>query len=343
MTWPRLGFIGLGWIGRHRLKAIVDSGAAAVVALADQSASSVEAAAAMAPMATRCDGIEPLLECDIDGVIIATPSALHAAQTIACLERGRAVFCQKPLARSQIEAAAVIAAARAADRRLGVDLCYRETTASRAIRQMICGGELGHVYAVNLAFHNAYGPDKDWYYERSLSGGGCVMDLGIHLIDQLLWQLDWDDIRIADSHLFSSGRAWRAGDRSVEDFAHVILEGPEGAIARLTCSWRAPAGRDAEILVELYGTRGGARFANVGGSFYEFTAEHLNGTSATLRAAPPDDWSGRAVVAWARALAEDGAYTPEAEQHLRLAGIIDEIYAAADRSAAPVASAAERA
>lgn len=336
---PRLGFLGLGWIGRHRMKAIADAGVATIAAVADESAACLDAATSIAPVAVRCDTLDGLLQRPLDGVVVATPSSMHADQTIACLERGLAVFCQKPLARSRDEAARVVAAARAADRLLGVDLCYRDTSAAGAVRQMISGGELGHVYAANLVFHNAYGPDKEWYYARRLAGGGCVMDLGIHLIDQLLWQLDWDEVRVADSRLFASGRPWSAADEAVEDFAHVVLEGPQGAVARLTCSWRAPAGRDAEIGIELFGTRGGARFANVGGSFYDFTAEHLAGTTSTLRAGPPDEWGGRAVVSWARALAGTPRFDAGAEQHLRLAELIDRIYASADALASPLAPA----
>jgi predicted dehydrogenase len=47
------------------------------------------------------------------------------------------------------------------------------------------------VFAVDLVFHNAYGPDKPWFYDPELSGGGCVMDLGVHLVDLALWSLDF--------------------------------------------------------------------------------------------------------------------------------------------------------
>ena len=62
-------------------------------------------------------------------------------------------------------------AARAADRLLGVDLCYRTTEAARRCRELVASGELGEIYAVELAFHNAYGPEKAWFYERALAGG----------------------------------------------------------------------------------------------------------------------------------------------------------------------------
>src|SRR5215218_9099775 len=102
-----------------------------------------------------------------DGIVIATPSALHAAQSIQALKAGAAVFCQKPLGRNAAEVEAVLAAATSADRLLGVDLSYRFTEGMRKIREQVRSGALGDIYAVNLIFHNAYGPDKAWFYDRA--------------------------------------------------------------------------------------------------------------------------------------------------------------------------------
>src|SRR5205085_415527 len=128
-----------------------------------------------------------LCELDLDGLVIATPSASHAVQARAALERGIAVFCQKPLARTAAETASVVEAARAANRLLGVDLSYRHTEAMRHIGALARSGELGDIYAIDLVFHNAYGPDKAWFRDVKLSGGGCVIDLGTHLVDLALW------------------------------------------------------------------------------------------------------------------------------------------------------------
>src|SRR3954471_7558199 len=76
-----------------------------------------------------------------------------------------------------------------ADLRLGIDFSYRFVEGARRIRELVAAGELGRVYAARLVFHNAYGPDKEWFYDRARSGGGCVIDLGTHLIDLLLWIL----------------------------------------------------------------------------------------------------------------------------------------------------------
>jgi len=145
----------------------------------------------LAPQAKRVDGLDGLLAEELDGIVIATPSALCAEQSIRALEAGAAVFCQKPLGRTAAEARAVVEAARVADRLLAVDLSYRFTEGMRRIRGLLDEGALGRIYAVDLVFHNAYGPDKRWFYDPALSGGGCVMDLGVHLVDLALWALDF--------------------------------------------------------------------------------------------------------------------------------------------------------
>ncbi|MFW5855619.1 MAG: Gfo/Idh/MocA family protein, partial [Thermodesulfobacteriota bacterium] len=146
---PKLGFLGVGWIGRHRMEAVAESGLAQVSAIADPVAESAQTAAQSVPGTRIVPKMANLLAEDIDGVVIATPSALHADQSIAALEAGKAVFCQKPLGRNAAEARAVISAARKADRLLGVDLCYRHVHAFREIQHRIRAGEIGTIYGVD--------------------------------------------------------------------------------------------------------------------------------------------------------------------------------------------------
>ena len=322
---PRLGFLGVGWIGRHRMQAILETGVAEAVAVCDPSPGMAAEAQMLAPEARACASLEEMLAMGLDGVVIATPSALHAGQSIAALRAGTAVFCQKPLGRTAAEAAAVVEAAQAADRLLAVDLSYRFTEGARRIRDLVQAGELGRVFAADLVFHNAYGPDKPWFYDRALSGGGCVMDLGVHLVDLALWTLGHPRVEAVTAHLHAGGAPLSAGD-AVEDHAVATLALEGGAVVRLACSWRLPAGCDAVIGAEFYGTGGGAALRNRGGSFYDFTAERFRGTAREVLAEPPDAWGGRAAADWAARLAAGGRFDPEAERLVALSAVLDRIY-----------------
>jgi predicted dehydrogenase len=273
-----------------------------------------------------CADLDALLDQGLDGVVIASPSALHAEQSIRALERGAAVFCQKPLGRVAAEAAAVVEAARRADRLLGLDLSYRFTTGMRRIRDIIAEGGIGRVYAAELTFHNAYGPDKPWFYDPALSGGGCVMDLGVHLVDLALWALDFPAVAGVSSALHAGGERLGPDPDRVEDHATAILDLETGATIRLACSWRLHAGRDAEIAAVFHGTEGGLAFRNQNGSFYDFAAERYRGTSAETLSLPPDAWSGRAAVDWARRLAAGEGFDARAGEFATVAGVLDRIY-----------------
>jgi len=254
--------------------------------------------------------------------VIATPSALHAEQAQAALARGVAVFCQKPLGRDAAEAGAVVEAARRADRLLGVDLSYRHTRAVEALRG--AWPELGAVHALELVFHNAYGPDKPWFTDPELSGGGCLIDLGTHLVDLALWLTGAERATVQAATLRRQGRPVRDGE--VEDFALATLELADGATARVACSWFLPAGRDCAIECTAYGTHGAVSARNVGGSFYDLEALRFHGTAVEVLAQPPDDWGGRALAAWAARLAEDRGFDPAAAEHVRVAEVLDAIY-----------------
>ena len=263
---------------------------------------------------------------EIGLVDIGTPNNVHAEQAIAALDANMAVFCQKPLARNARETESVIEAARRADRLLGVDMPYRFVRGVREIKERIEAGAIGDVYAMDLAFHNAYGPDKPWYYDPELAGGGCAIDLGIHLVDMALW-LTGANATAVSSRLYAQGKPIRPEDHRLEDYAAARLDFDSGATANLACSWHLNAGSDAVICASFYGTKGGLALRNVNGSFYDFVAEELIGTERKVIAEPPDGWGGRAVVDWAARLAASPAFDPAIESAAAVARVIDAIYA----------------
>jgi predicted dehydrogenase len=323
---PRLAFLGLGWIGQHRLQALLDDAACHVVAVADPSEAVRERARELVPQAAIVATLDELLRHDLDGVVIATPSALHAQQCLQVLERGLAVFCQKPLARTQAENAAIVEAARKADRLLGVDLSYRHTEAMKRIRNAVVEGELGQVYAADLVFHNAYGPDKGWARNPALAGGGCAIDLGIHLVDLALWTLGFPRVERVTSRLYANGQPLAAGSDTCEDYALAELMLATGAVVRIACSWNSSTGRDAVIEAHFHGSKGGAAMTNVGGSFFDFAAARFEGTRRIPLADPPDAWGGRAIVEWARRLAAGARYQNSVETIVQVASVLDRIY-----------------
>lgn len=335
-TGPRLGFLGVGWAGRHRMRALLEAGASAV-GVCDPAPDAAAAAALDAEGCVVVPSLEELLALGVDGVVIATPSALHADQAVSALERGAAVFCLKPLARTAAEARRVVDAARAADRLLGVDLSYRHVAGVPEMRRLVREGALGRIYAADLVFHSAYGPDRAWHEDVRLSGGGCAMDLGFHLVDLALWILGFPEVHELAATLRAGGTPVRgrgrlapaeAGSPSapVEDYASVLLELSSGTAVRLACSWWLAAGQDCVVQAAFHGTQGGVALRNVHGSFYDFVAERLHGPRREQLAGPPDAWGGRAALAWGEALAAGGRFDPEVASIVEVQATLDRIY-----------------
>ena len=293
---PRLGFLG-DWTGRHRMR--------------------MEALAR--------DSLEELLEHELDGIVIATPSALHADQAVAALERGLPVFCQRPLARDAAETRRVLAAAREADRLLGVDLPYRHAEALWAAQRVVADGEIGLVHSLDLAFHNAYGPAKPWLTNAELAGGGCLIDLGTHLVDLALWFTGASDYEVETARMLS------LQGHEVEDQATAELTFGGAVRARLACSWFQPAGAECAFECTAWGTDGAVSVRNVGGSPYDFRTELWRGTSAEVLVEPPDSWGDRAIRAWAQQLASSDHYDPAVEELGLLAEVIDDVYEGTSR------------
>lgn len=322
----RLGFVGLGWIGRRRLDALAGDPSIEIAALFDSVSERLADAAKAHPNAAVSASLDDLLSRELDGVVIATPNGAHAAQALRCLQHGAAVFCQKPLATTARDVHRVIDAARDANRRLGIDFCYRHVSGMAELGRRIAAGELGEITSIDLEFHNAYGPDKQWCFDRATAGGGCLLDLGVHLLDLALWLQGMPELALVSAARFSQGR--RVADDALEDQAYAELRQANGALVRIACSWYAQIGCDAVIRARILGSQGGALWRNVGGSFHDFELFCCRGAQREALARGPDEWGPRALAAWAHRLAQDRSFDAAAADIARSAAIIDGIYSA---------------
>lgn len=320
----RLGFVGLGWIGTMRLEAV--SAVAEVAALCEPAPQRLKEIARGHPEAAAFSDFSEMLAADLrlDGVVIATPNSLHHPQTLAALDRGLAVFCQKPLALTALEAREMVETARRAGRLLGVDYSYRYTEGAMALRRAVGAGELGQVFSVDTVFHNAYGPDKPWCFDPRLSGGGALMDLGVHLIDLSLWLLGDPGVKAVHGGAWKGGQPLEAGE--VDDFASARIELEGGASVSLAVSWNAHAGQDCRIRLSAFGTGGGAELRNVDGSFYDFELARFAGRSGEVTARESRGWLDKAILDWAGHLGQGGRFDPEIGRSVRVSEVVDAVY-----------------
>jgi predicted dehydrogenase len=246
----RLAIIGCGAIARRaHIPALKASPDADVVAFASRSLSSAEIAAAEYGSGDVFDDWRKVLDLEIDAVDICSPNALHVDQAVAAARAGKHVLVEKPMARTVDEADRMIDAAKHAGIVLQVAHNMRYIPALVAARAEIAAGAIGELVGARAAFGHGgpkdWAPEADWFWDPEQSGGGPLIDLGIHAIDFVRYVTRQDVTEVA---------AMIHGAGDVEDAAHVLLRFASGATGSVHASWVTRPAPDFSLTV--FGTEG---------------------------------------------------------------------------------------
>jgi predicted dehydrogenase len=178
----------------------------------------------------------------VEGVILVTPNDAHAEQAIACAERGRHVFVEKPIADTVEAAERMREACASAGVTLVVGHAFRRLGAARRAKELIDSGALGRVVLAeaNFSLPGKLSPDA-WRYYRERNPGGPLMQLGIHHVDTLAYLLG--PVRR------STGRFARVHTQAeIDDVGVVTLQFESGALAAVTGSYVSPKTFDMRLL-----------------------------------------------------------------------------------------------
>ncbi len=210
---------------------------------------------------------------DLDVVSIGVPNDLHAPIAIAALERGRHVFCEKPLAPTGELAQRMVDAARAADRVLEIAFNHRRRADVQWVRRYLDEHDIGRIYHARSSWRRRAGIPGlgSWFTNRAMAGGGPMVDLGPHMLDIALFLMGEPRVErvsaVAYGELGRGGRGVGRGSRTtggnrafeVEDFASALLRLDTGGSLHLEASWASYSADEEDIAVELLGATGGAR------------------------------------------------------------------------------------
>lgn len=190
----RMGIIGVGIVGQQHVKRLTSDGAPApLVAVADQNADAARSIAAEAGV-EAADSVEDLLaRRDIDAIVIAVPSGLHAGVTVEALDAGKHVFLEKPIEVTVAAADRIRAAEQRSGKTLTVASQRRFASENQFLKQLVGEGSLGRITAatveVPLWRTQQYYDSGAWRGTWALDGGGALMNQGVHLVDLALWLL----------------------------------------------------------------------------------------------------------------------------------------------------------
>ena len=183
--------VGCGAVAREyyapALSALVRERVLDVRALCDPDPASVAALRQRFPGAARIEHLRDLAGVDL--AIVASPPRFHAAQTLELLAAGASVLCEKPLAATLAEAEAMVAAARGSRGVLAAGLFRRFFPATATIRGLLQAGVLGEIRGFTCfeGGRFAWPTRSPGFFERTGIRGGVLLDIGVHLLDLLVW------------------------------------------------------------------------------------------------------------------------------------------------------------
>ncbi len=253
----RVALVGAGRQGARRLQAILEA-EDVVVIVADPDGRSGQALARRAGCPWTVEWTKAL-DADAEAVVVCSPPDGHAQITLAALREGRHVLCEKPLGLTAKEAWAMVAAADSAGCTLKCGFNYRHHPGIARAQALVSTGRVGCIELVRGVHGTGGRPDfeREWRTQRPRSGGGILMDQGVHVLDLFRWFAGpFDEVAGAIS------TAYRP-IAPVEDNAFALLRGTD-CLATLHVSWMQWKN---VFLLEVVGSTGIAIVEGLGGSY----------------------------------------------------------------------------
>lgn len=249
-----LGVIGLGYIGKIHLRNGLKLENAHIVGVSDLSKRALDDAKILGVKKTFTNYEQLLKEPNLDSVIIGLPTHLHLDCAIRAIEAGKHVLLEKPIARNVKEAKEIVSAAQRNSVKLMIGYPHRFNPAFRELKEKIESGELGDVeiaYATFISsgpfFHRTVGyvpsPVPEWWFDKELTGGGALMDLGCHLINLLRWY--FGEITGINSYL---GYRFNI---DLEDHAICMTQFESGTTGAINVGWFS---QEHQLKIDLLGS-----------------------------------------------------------------------------------------
>ncbi len=269
----RAGVIGLGWAGQQHMAAYADLPEVELVGIAGMEAEPLAKLAGQYDVEVAVPTWQELIEtAALDVVSIATPTSLHAPMAIGALNAGIHVLSEKPMAETAPVAATMVAAAKANDRVLDVSFNHRKRGDVQSLKTIIDAGVLGKIYYAKAGWLRREGIPGlgTWFTRAAASGGGPLMDIGVHMLDMALFLLGEPQVKAATAATYAEfGPRGKGGSPygprrtqanaqfDVEDLSTAFLRLADGGTLLLESSWAQWIPHD-QCYVTLYGADGGA-------------------------------------------------------------------------------------
>ena len=351
----KVGVIGLG-MGQGHLAGYLAHPDAEVVAIADCREDRRALLGVKYPSFTGkfyYDGMEMIEKEKLDIVSVAVPNNQHMEFTIAALESGAHVLCEKPMAMNTAEAEKMLKCAQKNNKKLGINFSYRFAPQSRAMKDMIEQGSLGEIYYARSVWFRRRGipglaaddfntgtgksaPKGSWFFDKKQSGGGPLIDLGVHRLDLALWLMGFPEpvwVMASTYTKFGDKMAKRSGLKyTVEDLACAMIKFDNGATLELDASWASNIRENELQTIRLLGDKGGMYQYNLNEG-YTYDVEYyseISGRSfdSKMHTAQPVP---SAYTLFVNAVRDNTPFLVQPEDGVKVMKILDAIYLSAQK------------
>jgi predicted dehydrogenase len=336
----KVGIVGVGGIARTHVPGWAASPHAELVAGSDINVPVLEEWGRLHGISKlSSDPADLFQDPDIDIIDIVTPNMYHAPLTIAALEAGKHVICEKPLAPTPKLIRKMIEARDRSGKMLMTAQHFRFKGISQAMKREIQTGVLGDIYHARgwMLRRNGFIPTTNFVTKQQSGGGPCI-DIGVHILDLTLWLMG-NPTPVAVSgvakaplaHLEGQFSAWWSEgtvpkEWDVEDFAAAFVRFENGATLILEVSWLLHHDIEGEDMqMWLYGTQGGCHWPK--GDFLSTNYQTRQLSNRTIKLTKdPVEPHALECMRFAEAVAEGKPSPVEAEQSLQVMAILDGIY-----------------
>lgn len=268
----RIGVIGAGSISAMHLRSYQNNPHAELYAICDLNEQRARQKADKYSIPHVFTNYQDLLALEeIDAVSICTWNNSHAEISIAALHAGKHVLVEKPLCKTVEEALRVEEAVRTSGKMLQVGFVRRYSSNTRIVKQFLDQGELGQIYYAKASCIRRLGNPGGWFSDVERSGGGPLIDLGVHVIDLCWYLMGKPKVKSVSGNTYAKlgnrsnvrnlsfykSSDYDAEHNTVEDLANALIRFENGASLMVEVSFTLHAKAD-ELTVKLYGDKGGA-------------------------------------------------------------------------------------
>ncbi len=337
----KIGVIGVGGMGRGHVKDFNTSPDCEVTACADLADSNLDAVKEKSPSIKTYTNYQEMLDKEnLDAVSIVTPNKLHKLITLDAINAGCHVLCEKPMALNAKEAVDMKNAADKAGKQLMIHFNHRMSPDIRVLKQAIDDGRIGTPYMGRSVWHRRWGMPGfgGWFGQKALSGGGPLIDLGVHRLDMALYLMNYPkpvSVSGAAFYKFGISEAQKENKKfDVEDSAAGFIRFENGAVLTLEASWVVGIGQQELMETRIFGDKGGLVQKNIGGEYKTeaelYTMEH--GAFLTSKIALTKDYFPSCQQHFADCILGRAQPIITADQGIKVMQILDALYESATSS-----------